>query len=190
MPARHQYINIPYRAGKCGHTHPKVWGDRDAPTHGLGICPPSTSARIGGKDKNGKMRIEFFMAMVPPTITHQAKKLTVKNGKAITYNSPELNAAREKLRAHLSKYIPQKPMTGPVWLGVKWCFPAGVSHWDGEYKISKPDTDNLEKALKDVMEDLGFFNDDAQVASEHVEKFWADVPGIYVTMWEIEEEQI
>ena len=143
-----------------------------------------------GKDKNGKMRIEFFMAMVPPTITHQAKKLTVKNGKAITYNSPELNAAREKLRAHLSGYVPQKPMTGPVWLGVKWCFPAGANHQDGEYKATKPDTDNLEKALKDVMEDLGFFNDDAQVASEHVEKFWADIPGIYITMWEIEEEQL
>lgn len=143
-----------------------------------------------GKDKNGKMRIEFFMAMVPPTITHQAKKLTVKNGKAITYNSPELNAAREKLKAHLARHVPQRPMMGPVWLGVKWCFPAGVSHQDGEYKISKPDTDNLEKALKDVMEDLGFFNDDAQVASEHVEKFWADIPGIYITMWEIEEEQL
>lgn len=133
------------------------------------------------------MRIEFFMAMVPPTVTHQAKKLAIKNGKAITYNSSELNAAKIKLRAYLSKHVPERPLEGPVWLGVKWCFPLKGNHQDGEYKTSKPDTDNLQKALKDAMEELGFFKDDAQVASEHVEKFWAKIPGIYVAMWEIEK---
>lgn len=136
------------------------------------------------------MKIDFFMAMVPPTITHQAKKLAVKNGKAIMYNSTELNAARVKLKAYLSGHVPERPLEGPVWLGVKWCFPIKGDHQDGEYKTSKPDTDNIEKMLKDIMQSLGFFKDDAQVVSEHVEKFWAKVPGIYVMMWEIEEERL
>ena len=45
---------------------------------------------------------------------------------------------------------------------------------------SKPDTDNLVKLLKDVMTELHFWKDDAQVASEVIEKYWADLPGIYV----------
>lgn len=136
------------------------------------------------------MKIEFFMAMEPPTITHQMKGIAVKNGKACMYNSAELNAARIKLKAYLAEHVPEKPLKGPVWLGVKWCFPIKGDHHDGEYKTSKPDTDNLEKMLKDIMQGLGYFVDDAQVVSEHVEKFWARIPGIYITAWELEGEDV
>ncbi len=50
---------------------------------------------------------------------------------------------------------------------------------------SKPDTDNLQKLLKDCMTAVGFWKDDAQVASEICEKFWAEVPGIYVCAEEL-----
>ena len=56
---------------------------------------------------------------------------------------------------------------------------------DGEYKITKPDTDNLQKLLKDCMTAVRFWSDDAQVASEVVEKFWADIPGIYIRVTEL-----
>ena len=36
------------------------------------------------------------------------------------------------------------------------------------------------KLLKDIMTELHFWKDDAQVASEVTEKYWADIPGIYV----------
>ena len=39
-------------------------------------------------------------------------------------------------------------------------------------KASCPDTDNLNKLLKDCMTKLGFWNDDAQVCREIIEKFW------------------
>ena len=74
-----------------------------------------------------------------------------------------------------------------MWLGVKWCFPIRGRHRDGEYKATKPDTDNLEKLLKDVMTELGFWMDDAQVASELCEKFWAEIPGIYILLTGLEE---
>ena len=64
------------------------------------------------------------------------------------------------------------------------CFPRG-RHLDGEYKITKPDTDNLQKLLKDCMTSVKFWSDDAQVASEVVEKFWADIPGIYIRVTEL-----
>lgn len=123
--------------------------------------------------------IEFFIAMQIPTVTHQEKKVNVRNGKPIFYEPPELADARQKLTAHLAKYVPDKKLTGPLQLITKWCFPKG-KHKNGEYKITKPDTDNMIKLLKDVMTELGYWKDDSLVASEITEKFWAEVPGIYI----------
>lgn len=130
------------------------------------------------------MAIEFFMLMVPPTITHQEKKIHVVNGKPITYEPPELKAARSKLTAYLGQYKPDNKHAGPLELVTKWCFPRG-RHKDGEYRTSKPDTDNLQKLLKDCMTTAGFWEDDALVCREITEKFWAEVPGIYIRVTEL-----
>lgn len=69
---------------------------------------------------------------------------------------------------------------------VKWYFPLSGGHYNGEYKTTKPDTDNLQKALKDIMTKLGYWKDDALVVSEVVEKFWAERPGIFIHIREVE----
>lgn len=127
------------------------------------------------------MVIECFLPMAKiPTTTHQQKKVTVRHGKPNFYEPASLRAARDKLMSALAKHVPAQSMDGPVRLTVKWLFPKikGASH--GQYKTTKPDTDNLQKLLKDCMTDLGYWRDDAQVASEVVEKFWADTVGIYI----------
>ena len=128
---------------------------------------------------------EFFAAMIPPTVTHQEKKITIRNGKPHFYDPPELKEARAKLRAHLAPYRPEVPYEDGIRLIARWCFPIAGNHRSGEYRTTKPDTDNLQKLLKDVMTGLHFWKDDAQVACEVVEKFWADTPGLYVAMREI-----
>lgn len=136
------------------------------------------------------MATEFFMPMVPPTVTHQEQKIHVVNGKPVFYEPQELKTARAKLQAHLAQHRPEKKYKYGVRLITKWCFPKG-QHADGEYRTTRPDTDNLQKLLKDCMTVVGFWEDDCQVASEIVEKFWADVPGIYVKvvdLWEIQTE--
>ena len=129
---------------------------------------------------------EFFLPIIPPTVTHQEKKVSIKNGKPIFYEPPELVQAREKLSAYHVKYTPVEKYTSGVRLVTKWCLPRG-KHRDGEYRITKPDTDNLQKLLKDVMTKLGFWMDDALVASEIIEKFWAEIPGIYICIEKLEE---
>ena len=137
--------------------------------------------------------IEFFMPMRPPTVTHHDKELHayMKGGKpcAVLHDSPALKDAKSKLRSHLAPHRNSQPVTGPVMLVTKWCFPIppGSGHRDGEYKTTKPDADNLQKALKDQMTRLGFWKDDAQVVCEICEKFWADVPGVYVCITELED---
>lgn len=125
------------------------------------------------------MTTEFFVAIIPPTVTHQEKKVSVIKGKPVFYEPPNLKDARLKLMSHLARFVPSKKYIGGVRLIVKWCFPR-KNHRDGEYKITKPDTDNLQKLLKDVMTKLGYWADDNLVASEIVEKFWAEKPGIYI----------
>ena len=128
--------------------------------------------------------MQFFIPMRPPTVTHHDKDLHafMRGGRpcAVLHDSPELKDARAKLQAGLAPHAPAAPLSGPVRLVVKWLFPAQGRHLDGAWKTSKPDTDNLDKALKDEMTRLHFWRDDAQVASEISEKFWANTPGIFI----------
>ena len=125
------------------------------------------------------MMTEFFMPMIPPTVTAQEHKVMVKNGKPAFYEPPNVKDAREKLIANLARHRPEKAYSCGIRLIVKWLFPKG-KHKDGEYRITKPDTDNLQKMLKDCMTACKYWKDDCLVASEICEKFWASIPGIYV----------
>ena len=82
---------------------------------------------------------------------------------------------------------PNVPLEGPLSLSVIWLFPKGKSHKHGEWRVTRPDTDNLEKMLKDCMTRTGFWKDDAQVVHEVVEKRWSDEPsGIYIEIEKLE----
>ncbi len=128
--------------------------------------------------------IQFFCPMIPPTATGQMRQVHVVNGKPRFYEPEDVAAARAKLLAHLCRHMPPQPYSDGLRLIVKWCFPRG-SHPAG-YRITAPDTDNLQKLLKDVMTRCGFWKDDALVCSEIVEKFWSDVPGIWIRLEPIE----
>lgn len=126
------------------------------------------------------MKIVFFLSMKsPPTVTHQEKKVGISEGKPYFYEPEDLKATRAKLIGLLGKHKPGQKLKGPIRLTTKWIWPRG-KHAEGEYKITKPDTDNMIKLLKDCMTAVGFWNDDAQVASEITEKFYGDTTGIYI----------
>lgn len=103
------------------------------------------------------------------------------------YDSAEIKATKAKFIAYLAQHKPDAPYTCGVRLIVKWCFPRG-KHKDGEYKTTKPDTENLLKLLKDCMTHCGFWKDDALVASEINEKFWAEITGIWIRVEELEAQ--
>ncbi len=80
----------------------------------------------------------------------------------------------------------------PLSLTVKWCFGSTAVESgkvkDGTPRTTKPDTDNLDKMLKDCMTALGFWWDDAQVAEEHIGKYWSRIPGVFVRIEVIRNE--
>lgn len=91
------------------------------------------------------------------------------------YKPSNVRKARDTLIKHLKPFKPIVPLEGALELHVTWLFPKG-RHKNGEWKITKPDTDNLQKMLKDCMTELGFWKDDAQVVKETCEKRWSDEP--------------
>lgn len=131
--------------------------------------------------------MKFFMKMIPPSVTHQEKQVTVRNGKPVFYEPARLKDARGKLTAHLYPNRPIEPLEGPLSLKVMWLFPKG-NHKEGSFKVTRPDTDNLQKLLKDCMTTTGFWYDDAQVCSEYVEKRWSKHTGIYIDVEQAKEE--
>lgn len=124
--------------------------------------------------------MHFFINMDPPTKTQQEHRIGKrKDGSMYVYEDRDLKEVRSRLLRAIAPHAPERPFSDAVRLVVKWCFPRG-KHSDGEYKTTKPDTDNLNKMLKDEMTKAGFWEDDALVTSEIIEKFWAEIPGIYI----------
>ena len=129
--------------------------------------------------------MHFFIPMKQiPTVTSQEKGINFDTRRV--YEKPEIKEARAKYRAALMKYKPAIPIYGPVRLRIEWYFPAGNIHSPHQWKKTKPDTDNMIKLLKDVMTELGFWKDDAQVAWEESLKQYNDIPGIYIEVEELE----
>lgn len=123
-----------------------------------------------------KEMIAFELNIDPPRTTAQTHRYGGKrpDGRLIFFDSDKLKAARNTLRTALLPHKPAEPMEGAIRLQVFWRFPTKDKKKWGTPKITRPDTDNLQKMLKDEMTRLGFWNDDAQVCDEHVRKRWAE----------------
>jgi len=130
--------------------------------------------------------MKFKLKMIPPTATAQQKGERVVGGYIHHYKKKNVAAAEAILRDALLTYVPEAPITDqPIMLNVIWIFPYPKSarkHRPGEkrWKITRPDTDNLNKLLKDVMTDMGFWKDDALICWEEIVKVYDDEPGIII----------
>ena len=72
---------------------------------------------------------------------------------------------------------------------VRWTFPFRKSERRSVVKAglpilhtSRPDLDNLEKNLLDVLTRLNFWTDDSLVAVKLTSKWWGPVPGIDISI--------
>ena len=130
--------------------------------------------------------MRFKLKMIPPTATAQQKGERVVGGYIHHYKKKNVAAAEAILRDALLPYVPEKPIEDcAVFLSVEWLFPypkSAKKHAPGcsRFKITRPDCDNLNKMLKDVMTDMGFWADDALICAESVRKRYSDEPGIII----------
>lgn len=130
----------------------------------------------------------FKMKMIPPTATAQQKGERVVGGHIHHYKKKNIRDAEAILKDALLEHVPEEPIIGkPIWLTVQWEFPfpkSAKKHRQGcgRWKITRPDTDNLNKLLKDIMTDMGFWKDDALICLESISKSYSDEPGISISI--------
>ena len=129
--------------------------------------------------------VAFFAPMrLPPTATgSNGKRYDGRSG--AVYDSPALARARESIEAAIAPHSPSRPLTGPLSVEVRWCYPLMGRHRQGEPYAQKPDIDNSVKALLDALVRLGFISDDRLIAELRVVQAWAEPPGVYVRCAEI-----
>ncbi len=120
--------------------------------------------------------MKFFLKMNPPTVTAQEHKVKIVHGRPMFYDPMNVKEARALITSHLMLHRPSSPIEGPIELNALWLFPKGKSHKHNEWRTSRPDTDNLQKLLKDCMTRTGFWKDDSQVVRETSSKKWSDEP--------------
>lgn len=123
--------------------------------------------------------IAFMIDMTPPTATAQQKGVFVLGGRAHFYTKAKVRDAENFLAAMLAPYRPPEPLEGPVYFQARWCYPYRKSEKRSVVATGKeiphatrPDLDNLEKNLLDVMTRLQFWGDDAQVFTKSTAKVW------------------
>ena len=140
--------------------------------------------------------MKFKLKMIPPTATAQQKGERVVNGYIRHYKKKNVAAAEAVLRDALLPYVPEAPIenTG-IRFEASWLFPylkSAKKHRPGQimHKITRPDTDNLNKMLKDVMTDMGFWKDDALICTEIITKAYSDEPGIIISVEEVDKNEV
>ncbi|WP_304818163.1 RusA family crossover junction endodeoxyribonuclease [Faecalibaculum rodentium] len=108
-------------------------------------------------------------------------------GQGRTYKDAGLREVESRLMEALKPNAPSAPWNGPIQLAVNFGYETRNVLKDREPKITKPDTDNLMKTLKDCMTACGFWWDDAQVAEEFASKFWTIQPHITIVVSKMEQ---
>ena len=129
--------------------------------------------------------MNFKLKMIPPTATAQQKGAFVCRGRVRFYVKKKVRQSENFLAALLSMHVPDVPFSGPVSLTARWEFPWRKSERRGTVKAgvpiphtSRPDLDNLEKNLLDVLTRLNFWTDDSLVVEKFTSKCWGPKPGI------------
>lgn len=102
-----------------------------------------------------------------PRTTAQQKKFSTKT--KTFYNTGNLKNSKATLQRALSGFQPT------------------LKSKDGERKATRPDLDNLQKLLQDVMCDMGFYKDDGLITDLEVSKRWHKNSGLYIEIEEVEK---
>lgn len=138
--------------------------------------------------------LEFFAPCNPPTVTNQQHRFAqTKDGRIYSYRTQRQKEAVALLKSVLAPYVPPAPLEGALSVKVSIRYPFRISEPERRKKLgllpktTRPDADNLQKELQDVMTQLGFWRDDAQIFDLHVSKYWAENPGIKISITEYDE---
>ena len=145
------------------------------------------------------MNASFFVAGLPKG--QPRAKACIRGKHAGVYDPGTADGWKLLVRAEANKYAPEMPCLGPVKVALFFSFKRPGAHYKtvkGQIQLkelapwqhtTKPDADNLAKAVMDAITNLGtYWRDDAQGSSLEVKKQYGEMPGCTVFIREIREE--
>lgn len=121
---------------------------------------------------------------------------------ARVYTPKAAEGFKSRIHAAAADKRPGAAITGPVRVDIACYFPRPKGHYGSgknaavkkaaapEWHTSRPDRDNIDKAVLDALTTLGFWRDDAQVCGGETTKKYADRPeeiGCAVTIAAMDE---
>lgn len=106
----------------------------------------------------------------PSTKTAQQRGERVLYGHVHHYEKKEVTLAKQDLMWQLKPFVPNSPLEGPLSVSIAWAFERTKCKRI-DWKTTRPDLDNLEKGLLDVLTAMHFWNDDAQVVMKNTCKY-------------------
>lgn len=127
-------------------------------------------------------------------------KAFVRGNRAGVFTPPTANAWKDSVRSEALRVLPRVPLSGPIRFETKFVMPRPKYHFGKGKKANvltddaparcrtKPDFDNLAKAVADVLNECGMWDDDALVTDHSFIKRYA-APGERSGCW-ISVEQI
>lgn len=143
------------------------------------------------------MNIVFRVPASP--VAQPRHRAAVVNGMAMTYEAPKsapIHAFKATCRVAYAHHVDSGPFAGPLELKLWFVFPRPASRTRKRnqhqrlWHASRPDCDNLAKAVLDALNGLAWV-DDSQVARLNVEKVYGlpqDAPHVLVAISALEGE--
>lgn len=120
--------------------------------------------------------IDITLRVVPPKTTAQTKRVSWRHGRPQFFKSDAGQAAEDTFLVLLNPFRPRLPLLEPISLAVSFTWPHLRStprrvRDQVVPKATRPDVDNLVKALADCLVKLRFIEDDGQICRLLIEKF-------------------
>jgi len=138
------------------------------------------------KQKPTRREISFSVPWTPrPKQGDRSRIVTTKTGRQFVqhYTATEVREDANSLASLAKEYVPKFPFQGPLTVGITATFPWLRSHpkkvvESGRSlpKDTKPDVDNIAKKVLDVLQSMGFFAGDQQIAHLRVTKEYGPAP--------------
>ena len=137
--------------------------------------------------------IEFMVTGIPkgqPRPKAFARKMPGGNYMARVYDPGTAEAWKTLIAVAAKDHIPKEPIDGPIDLFLMFLMPRPKAHFTKKglrdsapnFHFSKPDSDNLAKAVMDTLGLLRFWKDDAQVCELVIRKRYAGSAGCIVRL--------
>jgi Holliday junction resolvase RusA-like endonuclease len=144
------------------------------------------------------MRIEFAVRGEPKG--QPRPRAFAFAGRARIYDAGTAEGWKSCIAEAVRPYLPATPIETPVRVTIDFLMPRPKSHYRTgknagvlkdtapKWFTSKPDIDNLEKAVYDALTIVGLLKDDSLVVQHSVQKYYADGhPGAIITVVSVGE---